>query len=94
MARWWWQPQLFKLIKGMLNITLQAMPRRMVQRVTTFALEKYFALNEPAEVCMLPRVFTILDFNQVLMSLVCIQLVRLSHAVGYAGSLCGPVPAA
>eukprot|EP00983_Pelagomonas_calceolata_P131602 1161794-Pelagomonas_calceolata.AAC.3 len=56
-----------------------------------------FCINESAEVCMLPLcrlqllsrpcVLTVLDFNLVHISLVSIQLVRLSHAVSYAGSL-------
>eukprot|EP00983_Pelagomonas_calceolata_P061697 1146935-Pelagomonas_calceolata.AAC.2 len=56
------------------------------------------------EVCMLllsrvqlmlgPCVLTILDFNHVQMALVCMQLMRLSHAVSCASPLCGAVPAA
>ena len=38
--------------------------------------------------------FTILNFNQVHMPLVGIQLVRLSHSASYAGPLHVPVPAA
>eukprot|EP00983_Pelagomonas_calceolata_P069797 1150504-Pelagomonas_calceolata.AAC.1 len=63
-----------------------------------------FCTNEFVEVCMLPvrrlqllsrpRVFTVLHFNQVHMPLVCIQLVRLPHAVSYAGPPWGAMPAA
>eukprot|EP00983_Pelagomonas_calceolata_P118682 1160531-Pelagomonas_calceolata.AAC.7 len=41
-----------------------------------------------------PRAFTGLEFNQVRMPLVCIQFVRLSHAVSYAKSLWSAMPAA
>eukprot|EP00983_Pelagomonas_calceolata_P099687 1158485-Pelagomonas_calceolata.AAC.1 len=40
-----------------------------------------------------PRVFTVLDFNQVHMPRVHIQLVGLPHAVGCRGPLCGVVSA-
>eukprot|EP00983_Pelagomonas_calceolata_P032624 1022971-Pelagomonas_calceolata.AAC.1 len=63
-----------------------------------------FCTNDFAEVCMLPLcrlqllfrpcVLTVLDFNQVHMLLVSIQLVRLSHAVSYVGPLGGAIPAA
>eukprot|EP00983_Pelagomonas_calceolata_P047370 1140615-Pelagomonas_calceolata.AAC.8 len=41
-----------------------------------------------------PPVLTVLDSNQVHMSLVTIQLVRLPHAVSYAGPVWGAMPAA
>eukprot|EP00983_Pelagomonas_calceolata_P055122 1143992-Pelagomonas_calceolata.AAC.2 len=41
-----------------------------------------------------PRVFTVLDFNQVHMPLVYIQLMGLPHAVGCCGPLYGVVSAA
>eukprot|EP00983_Pelagomonas_calceolata_P055836 1144321-Pelagomonas_calceolata.AAC.1 len=56
-----------------------------------------FCINEFAEVCMLrlcrlqllsrPRALRVLDFNQLHMSQVSTQLVRLFHAVSYAGPL-------
>eukprot|EP00983_Pelagomonas_calceolata_P013920 445705-Pelagomonas_calceolata.AAC.1 len=90
--------QLFKLVKGVLSVAGPTNTQRD-------GVESHsFCTNEFAEVCMLPlcrlqllfrpRVLTALDFNQVHMSMVSIQLVRLSHAVSYAGPQWGAVPAA
>eukprot|EP00983_Pelagomonas_calceolata_P036030 1127557-Pelagomonas_calceolata.AAC.1 len=87
--------KLFELIinydKGVFNIPGPA----NAQKDSTKSFS--FCTNEFAEVCMLllcclqllsrPRVLTVLDFNQVHMSLASIQLVRLSHAVSFAGPL-------
>eukprot|EP00983_Pelagomonas_calceolata_P054460 1143695-Pelagomonas_calceolata.AAC.1 len=59
-------------------------PVRWLVRVTTFALKVCRGLHAaagPPPTLSRPRVFTVLDFNQVHMLLACIQLVRLSHAV-------------
>eukprot|EP00983_Pelagomonas_calceolata_P083939 1156258-Pelagomonas_calceolata.AAC.4 len=92
------KPKLFGLIKGVLNITGLANTQKDSMKSHSFCTDEY------AEVCMLPlcclqllsrpRVLTVLDSNQVHMSLVNIQLVRLSHAVSYAGHLYGAMPAA
>uniref|UniRef100_A0A6S8PPB3 Uncharacterized protein n=1 Tax=Dunaliella tertiolecta TaxID=3047 RepID=A0A6S8PPB3_DUNTE len=90
--------QLFKLVKGVLSV---AGPTNTQKD----GVESHnFCINEFAEVCMLPlcrlqllsrpRVFTVLDFNQVHMPLVYIQLVGLPHAVGCCGPQCGVVSAA
>eukprot|EP00983_Pelagomonas_calceolata_P003208 104744-Pelagomonas_calceolata.AAC.1 len=69
----------------------------MVWRVTTYAL---MSLQRSAwSLCRLqllsrPRVFIVLDFDQVHMPLVYIQLVRLPQAVGCGGPQCGVVSAA
>jgi len=87
--------QLFKLVKGVLSV---AGPTNTQKD----GVESHnFCINEFAEVCMLPlcrlqllsrpRVFTVLDFNQVHMPLVYIQLVGLPHAVGCCGPQCGVV---
>eukprot|EP00983_Pelagomonas_calceolata_P035222 1101433-Pelagomonas_calceolata.AAC.1 len=69
------------------------------------SVESYiFSTNEFAEFCMLPlcrlqllprpRIFTVLDFNQVHVRMVYMELVGLSHAVGLCGPLCWVVSAA
>eukprot|EP00983_Pelagomonas_calceolata_P022520 709422-Pelagomonas_calceolata.AAC.1 len=75
-----------KLISGLFNIA-------GLTNTQEDGVESHdFCTNEFAEVCMLPlchlqllpkpRIFTVLDFNQVHMSMVYIQLVGLSHAIG------------
>eukprot|EP00983_Pelagomonas_calceolata_P133863 1162007-Pelagomonas_calceolata.AAC.9 len=92
------QSQLFKLFKGVLSVALPT-------NIQKDGMENHnFCINEFAEFCMLPlcrlqllsrpRVFTVLDFDQVHMPLVYIQLVGLPHTVGCCGPLCGVVPAA
>eukprot|EP00983_Pelagomonas_calceolata_P062855 1147466-Pelagomonas_calceolata.AAC.1 len=90
--------QLFKLVKGVLSTTGPTNTQKDDMKSYSFCM------NEFAEVCMLPlcrlqllsrpRVFTILDVNQVHMPLVYIQLVGLSHAVCCCGPQCGVVSAA
>eukprot|EP00983_Pelagomonas_calceolata_P042624 1138576-Pelagomonas_calceolata.AAC.1 len=88
----------FELVKGVFSITGPANTQKDSMK------RHSFCTNDFAGVCMLPlcrlqmlsrpRALTVLDFNQVHMSLVSIQLVRLSHAVSYAGPLLGAMDTA
>eukprot|EP00983_Pelagomonas_calceolata_P033422 1046915-Pelagomonas_calceolata.AAC.1 len=79
------QSQLFKLVEDMLRIISPTNTQENGIK------SHRFCINEFAEVCMPPLcrlqllsrpcVLTVLNFNQVHVSLICIQLVRLSHAV-------------
>eukprot|EP00983_Pelagomonas_calceolata_P089171 1157285-Pelagomonas_calceolata.AAC.6 len=90
--------QLFELIKGMLDVAGPTNTQKDGVQSHDFSTNKF------AEFCMLllcrlqllsrPRVFTVLDFNQVHMPLVYMELVGLCHAVGSCGPLCWVVPAA
>eukprot|EP00983_Pelagomonas_calceolata_P030839 969018-Pelagomonas_calceolata.AAC.1 len=90
--------RLFKLVKGVLSV---AGP---INTQNDGVESHSFYINEFAEVCMLPlchlqllsrpRVFIVLDFNQVHMPLVYMQLVGFPHAVGCCGPQCGVVSAA
>eukprot|EP00983_Pelagomonas_calceolata_P051977 1142642-Pelagomonas_calceolata.AAC.21 len=90
--------QLFKLMKGVLSV---AGPTNNQQD----GVESHsFCINVLTKICMLPlcrlqllsrpRVFAVLDFNQVHMPLVHIQLVGLPHVVGCCGPQFGVVSAA
>eukprot|EP00983_Pelagomonas_calceolata_P041119 1137918-Pelagomonas_calceolata.AAC.2 len=91
------QSLLFDLVKGVLSVAGTTIAKRMVCRVTA-------CINESTEVCMLPLrrlqllsrpcISTVLDFNQVHMVMVDIQLVGLSHVVGRCGPQLGSVSAA
>eukprot|EP00983_Pelagomonas_calceolata_P033546 1050013-Pelagomonas_calceolata.AAC.1 len=90
--------QLFKLVKGVLSVAGSTNTQK--DGVESHNL----CINEFGEVCMLPlccllllsrpRVFTVLDFNQVHMPLFHIQSVGLPHAVGCCDPQCGVVSAA
>eukprot|EP00983_Pelagomonas_calceolata_P056315 1144543-Pelagomonas_calceolata.AAC.1 len=91
------QSKLCKLIQGMISI---AGPTD-IQKYSVDS--RNIRTYEFAEVCMLPLcrlqllfrpcVFTLLDFNQVHVPLIYMELVGLSHAVGCCGPLCRIVSA-